>query len=70
MSLQALGKKNSPPVIANGVEVKSLVVKGSAEKLPGFDPQRWVERAAEVAELRAAADTASGAAEASLEGDK
>jgi hypothetical protein len=45
MSLQKLGKKDSPPVIANGALVTTFVTKANAEKdpPPGFDLRKLME---------------------------
>ena len=59
MSLQKLGKPDSPPVIVNGVLATSLIVKGKAEGLPDFDLQKLVERADEVQRARAPTDGGS-----------
>ena len=49
MSLQKLGKKDSPMVIANGSIVTELVTKWNCEKNPppGFD----INKIAEIAKL-------------------
>jgi len=54
MSLEKLGKPDSPPVIVNGVTPAGPIVKGNCEKNPppGFDLTKLVDRAAEVAKQR------------------
>jgi hypothetical protein len=56
MSLQKLGKKDSPPVIANGALVTVLVTKASAEKdpPPGLDLRKLAE-IAEAAKVKSEA---------------
>lgn len=56
MSLQKLGKSDSPPVLVNGQAPGGLVVRGNAEKdpPPGFDLTKLAERAQQVKVERAA----------------